>query len=181
MPIVYQSAQNQVKTSFCEKEYHSRQKECGNLQNYLAVCAEIACTTSLTASAGRAIGRPCGRISFPARHPLSGRMRALLANPGAPPGFELGKTANAVALLQREVPPALLARYGEFQELANVAAHEEIVHQRFLPHRGLRGMRCSGSIRFVLCRPVPRKVWQIIVATRISCLTPSLPMTQRSG
>ena len=51
----------------------------------------------------------------------------------------------------------------------------------FLPHRGLRGMRCSGSILFVLCRPVPRKAWQIIVATRISCLTPSLPMTQRSG
>ncbi len=30
---------------------------------------------------------------------------------------------------------------------------------------GLRGMRCSGRILFVLCRPVPRKARQRIVAT----------------
>ncbi|MGO8694615.1 MAG: hypothetical protein ACLQMF_13215 [Rectinemataceae bacterium] len=57
----------------------------------------------------------------------------------------------------------------------------ELSVESFLPHRGLRGMRCSGSILFVLCRPVPRKAWERIVATRISCRTPSLPMVQRSG
>jgi hypothetical protein len=42
-------------------------------------------------------------------------------------------------------------------------------------------MRCSGSILFVFCCPVPRKARQRIVATRMSCRTPSLLMDQRFG
>lgn len=47
--------------------------------------------------------------------------------------------------------------------------------------KGLRGMRCSGNIRLVYGRPVPRDAPQMIVATRRLLRTPSLPTEQRIG
>jgi hypothetical protein len=41
--------------------------------------------------------------------------------------------------------------------------------------RGLRGMRCSGSILLVYGHPVLREAWQRMTTTRIRRRTPSLP------
>jgi len=47
--------------------------------------------------------------------------------------------------------------------------------------KGLRGMRCSGNILLVYCRPVPCDARQMIVTTWLRLRSPSLPMDRRNG